>query len=72
MNMNDMSKFFGAMGESEENKKKIADRMLASLDDTQKQKINAALNDPKLLHKLMTSPEALKIISKFSEKEKRE
>ena len=72
MNMNDMSKLFSAMGESEENKKKIANHLLESLDDTQKQKLSAALNDPKLLHKLMTSPEAQRIISKFSEKEKRE
>ena len=70
--MNDISKLFSAMGKSESSDEKIVNHLLEHLNDTQKLKLSAALNDPQLLHKLMTSPEAQRIISKFSEKEKRE
>lgn len=72
MNSNDISSLFNAMGHSKESDEKIAANLLEKLNNDQKQKLNAALNDPQLLHKLLNSPEAQKIISKISEKEKRE
>ncbi|MBQ2759593.1 MAG: hypothetical protein IKJ88_04855 [Clostridia bacterium] len=72
MNSNDYSNLFKGMGLSEENDEKIANSLFEKLNDSQKQKLKDALNDPQLLHNLMNSTEAQKIISKFSEKEKRE
>lgn len=72
MNSNDINSLFSSIGHSKESDAKIAVNLFERLNNDQKQKLNAALNDPQLLHNLLNSPEAQKIISKFSEKEKRE
>lgn len=72
MNSNDISNLFYGIGQTKESDEKIANSLFEKLNDSQKQKLNDALNDPQLLHNLLNSPEAQKIISKFSAKEKRE
>ena len=72
MNSNDINSLLNSMGHSPESREKMAKSLFEKLDAQQKQKLNSALNDPQLLNNLLNSPEAQKIISKFSEKEKRE
>lgn len=72
MNSNDINSLLNGIGQLPESHEKIANSLFEKLNTDQKQKLTAALNDPQLLHNLLNSPEAQKIISKFSEKEKRE
>lgn len=72
MNSNDINSLLSNMMHSKECDGKIAASLFEKLNNEQKQQLSAALSDPQLLHKLLSSPEAQKIISKFSEKEKRE
>ncbi len=71
MNSNDINNLFNGIGLSKEGDEKIANDLFEKLNNEHKQQLNAVLNDPQLLRNLLNSPEAQKIISKFSEKEKR-